>query len=42
LGEVAQEELAIGQGGEELAFETGAAEVGTRVLGGAEAEKVER
>jgi hypothetical protein len=34
--------LAIGEGGEELAFEAGAAEVGTGVLGGAEAEKVER
>jgi hypothetical protein len=42
LREVAEEELAIGEGCEELAFEAGAAEVGTGVLGGAEAEKVER
>ena len=42
LGEVAEEELAIREGGKELAFEAGAAEVGTGVLGGAEAEKVER
>jgi hypothetical protein len=42
VGEVAEEELAIGQGGEKLAFEADAAEVGAGVLGGAEAEEVER
>jgi hypothetical protein len=42
LGEVAEEELAIGEGCEELAFEAGAAEVGAGFRGGAEAEEVER
>jgi hypothetical protein len=41
VGEVAEEELAIREGCEKLAFEADAAEVGTGVLGGAEAEEVE-
>jgi hypothetical protein len=41
LREVAEEELAIREGGEKLAFESDAAEVGTGVPGGAESEEVE-